>query len=156
MKCCSKLLHVFDNVKDLATQMIGISHETDEDVCAIVFYEDAAKLLKELLRFDETRAWLIELEDVENDCYDKEYFVNLGNDGAIAIEKAWHEKNEWHDAGYYSTDECFVLVHSSANSAILKSLGTNCQIHEFCFDGEQDECIECEELEVGEPVEAIG
>ena len=137
----------FETHADLAECMFELVEETKDIVCAVVFYDDAKQLLKELGYIEETVFANINLEDPEWNGYNKEYYITIDKDYEISVEPAWHEKSEWRDACYFKMCDGIVLVHSDANSKILEAI-KDCECYEFSIDDdfECDGC--CEECVV--------
>lgn len=63
-----------------------------------------------------------ELIDLDTVSYSDLYYFSVTNDMDIYIEKAWHPKNEWHDAGYLYTEGDIVYIEESCNSAVFRKL----------------------------------
>lgn len=82
-----------DDISKLANVMMENMHNgilSD----AILFYKDASKLIKELLKHDEVNidgGCGISIESPEANGYDGEFIVSLADDGIIGCEKACRE-----------------------------------------------------------------
>ena len=118
---------VFKTHSDLAEYMLKNASEGNT-VYAVLFYEDARKLLKELLLFDKTEVNNIELNEPMWKRYDKEFYVVLDENFGVDIEEAYHEKNKYHDAGYYKfgdadIENTIALMDGEANSKIIAAAG---------------------------------
>lgn len=119
----------FENHEDLAEFMMDIVKEDEKIVYAVLFYEDARQLLKELASYNETIIGNIELTDPLNKGYNKEFYVILDSEYRIDVEEAWHDKNEYHDQGYYwfGDKDVLALVHSDVNSKVIEATdGSTC------------------------------
>ena len=114
----------FLNHEDLAEFMVKIALE-DITVCAVVFYEDAIKLLKELAKYDESTIESVELTNPLYKGYDKEYYVFVDTDLSISVDEAWHDTNEYHEAGYltFGGHNTVTFVHGDADAKVLKAVG---------------------------------
>lgn len=106
------------SIKVLARNMIEKTEDFDI-VYAVLFYNEAKKLLRELLAYDSVSVKTITLEDPWYDGYEKEYYVSLSGDSELRIEKAYHEANVYHDAKYYTIGDAYVYIDEDANSSIV-------------------------------------
>lgn len=130
----------FENHEDLAEFMIQIALQK-QTVCAILFYEDTCKLLKELASFEGISLNTITLSDPEYKGYNKEYYIFLDDNLIVNVDEAWHGKNEWHDEGYFSFGgyETVAFIHGNASSQILKAIeGSTCFEIEIGEESEYD------------------
>ena len=137
----------FETHEDLAECMFELVEETKDIVYAVVFYDDAKQLLKELGYIEETVFSNINLEDPEWTEYNKEYYVTIDKDYEISVEPAWHEKSEWRDACYFGACDGIALIHSDANSKILEVLD-DCECYEFSIDDDSECDGRCEECAI--------
>ena len=117
----------FETHEDLAECMFELVEETKDIVYAVVFYDDAKQLLKELGYIQETVFSNINLEDPEWTEYNKEYYVTIDKDYEISVEPAWHEKSEWRDACYLTRSAmvvaksvCFSMKTMKIQNVILR------------------------------------
>lgn len=136
----------FVSHEDLAEYMVNKALEGNF-VYAVLFYDDAKQLLKELSFFEETEYESVELEAPEYSGYEKEYYIILDDEFNIGVEKAFHEENEWHEAGYYKfgDDDVVALIDGYANSQILKAAeGAYCMEMEIDADADINPCEDCE------------
>ena len=131
----------FETHADLALCMADIA-ENKNVVYAVVFYEDAKRLIKELGCIEGTTFGCVELYDPLWNGYTKEYYVSVDENLKIDVEPAWHEKNEWHDAGYLRADSSIAFIHSDASSKIIEAL-KDCTCAEFFIDADAD-CDDCD------------
>lgn len=131
----------FKNYEELASQMIFDALESKEEcslISAVLFYEDAQKLIKELLRFKDTSIGCIEIDPPYFDNYDKEFVVSFSDDLEVWCERAYLTKEEPHSReGYLGLDSEILYLDGGANSAIL-------------CDADYDKCYQ---LEINEGVD---
>jgi hypothetical protein len=139
---------------------IFLSHESLADyiyseaakgksVVAVLFYEDAKRLLKELARYKETSFDDIELHDCLYDGYDDEYYIIVDEDLCIWSERAYNEVEETGFKGYFrfGDEDVIALIDGDANSQVIKA-AEGCDyiaeieiVDDTCCD---DECEFCE------------
>lgn len=102
---------------------------------ATLFFDEAVELVRELLKHD-VHVISIDLTDEIIDGYTREYFISLdGEDMELNVEKAWHEKNEWNDAGYLYFEANTHYIDGDASSTILGKQGNpKCDTYELLFD----------------------
>ena len=110
---------VFNDYRSLACKMIETA-ESGDVAYAVCFFEDAVGLLKELMSLDEVSVGGIEIADQEYNGYAKEYYISIDGDYIVDVQPAWHDTNEYNDAGYYGFAAANVYIVGDANSAILK------------------------------------
>ena len=133
----------FEAHEDLAVCMCEMARDANTIVYAVVFYDDAKRLLQMLGSIEEVDFGNIELNNPQWNGYNKEYYVSVDENFEVNVEPAWHEKNEYHDAGYYRADNSIALIHSDANSKILEALkDCDCAEFEIDADAECDGCCE--------------
>lgn len=126
---------VFNDYIGLAHKMIETA-ESGGTAYAVCFFDDAVGILKELMSIDEVTVGSISITDEEYDGYTKEYYVSIDGDYIVDVQPAWHDKNDYHDAGYYGFEAEDVFIDGDANSAILKVIdNATCYEIEFDFSG---------------------
>jgi len=134
---------IFDSYEDLVLDLIDNVTE-DRYACAILFYTDACKLLKEFASFDEVTIGDVELISAEYNGYSKEYCVSVDNDLQVSVYPLWHGDNKFSKAGYLDIGKAYVLLHGDVNSIILKS-ATESICKEFEIDEndyyEEENCM---------------
>lgn len=131
----------FNTYEDLVDKMIEVA-EMGGSVYAICFIDDANEIVKELLSRDETMIAGINMAPEEYNGYEKEYYISLDADMLVDVEPAWHDKNQYADAGYLWFDAEAVFIVGDANSKIIKDIDkTKCYEIDFNFD-EDDDCFD--------------
>lgn len=135
-------LDIFD-----ITEMMVEEYVRGKYAVAILFFDEAAALIKELLNDDffKISTLGINIAPPEFDGYEKEFIVTLTPDGEIGCEKAYREKNEYHDAGYITGCDEFVLIdcRSEYPEELYKEYETV-----VIVDLEHDECKSDEAIEL--------
>lgn len=122
----------FEDYEELADYMVdAVQDEEEYYITAALFYEDAANLAKELLRFENVDIEFFEIEPPEYNNYAREYYVTIDNNLGLSVEKAYNSDKDI----YLQTDPGMLLLESSVSSAILKRL---------------DKSIDCREIYIGE------
>lgn len=105
----------FDTHKNLANYMYDKASHGCYTV-AVLFHDDAMRLIRELLKNDEIHAESISIESEAYNGYDKEYYVSLADDKVACVEPAYR----WEK--YLSTDADLTLIDENASSAIIKGI----------------------------------
>lgn len=130
----------FDNHEELCEYMIDKAQDGMYSV-AVLFYDDAIKLIREMMMYDDIEIESLEIKPYEYDGYDKEYYVSLANDMIASVELAFV------DGRYLDAEADLTLIDGNANSAILKHLQEN-KCHEIYIgeneDSYNDHCKECD------------
>ena len=147
----------FDDYEDLSEFMM-YSAEEGKTSYAILFYNDAKQLLKELSAYPETEIDDIILTEPMYKGYNKEYYVVLDDDFHISVEEAWHEKNEWHEAGYnkYYEDNIITLLDGDASSKAIDAAENGvCYEIEIKNDSNDDDCYVLDEVDLADMIENI-
>ncbi len=112
------------NYEDLADLMIENAEEGKMSY-AVLMYNDAKELLKELAIYDKTQFEFVTLTDSEYDGYNKEFFVIVDRYFNICVEKAWHEANIYNDEGYYGFDANCLYVGEDCDLDVVDSNFSN-------------------------------
>lgn len=114
-----------------------------KDIMFVGLYEDAIKIIKDLLSFDDINIARIDIEPEELDAYDKEYYVNICGDMELWCIKAYYDRDQtyWYD----ETDILFIA--DDCNSKILDNID-----YDKAFEvGYEEECDgDCEHCVNGE------
>ena len=132
---------VFLNDCELLSDMMYEDASEGKTVYAVLFYEQAAELMKRLLDYSDVDLCDIELAPGDMNGYYHEYYVVLDTDMVIHIQPAWHAKNEFCGEGYYDFDADLVYIDGEANSAILRGKEMN-NCYEIVWE-EDDCCFGC-------------
>lgn len=106
---------IFRDCSELSEFMIDRAQD-GYYVVAALYYKEAKELLRELLLYEDVDTELIEIEPVENNGYDKEYYIALTDDMIVNVERAYKYGR------YLQTDADLLLVDSEANSKIIAEL----------------------------------
>ena len=127
------MINESNNYEVVAECMVDMAKEENFTTYAVLFYEDAKNLLKELAMYEETEIDNIDLSEPVNKGYDREFYVVLDKDLHISVEEAWHEKNEYHEACYFrfGDGDTITLIHSDANSKVVDAASGS-----ICFEFE--------------------
>ena len=118
----------FSSIDEMAYDMVQHA-ESGKDITAVMFYEDAGKLLKELLAFSNVKPGFIELEDSAYDGYEKEYYISLireidCEEFSIFVEKAYKSGLGFNrdKTGYLFTDCDIAYLHGEVHSSIIPQI----------------------------------
>lgn len=112
---------VFNDYKTLAEIMYSIADAGDISY-TVCFFDDAVKLLKELMSFDETSVGGIELSDEDYNGYSKEYYISLDDDFIIDVQPAYNKDLNNGKGAYYTFDAEKTFIVGDANSIIIKDM----------------------------------
>jgi len=119
--------HMYDSIVD-----DGLN-----DVTFVGYYKDAVCLVKELLMFDDVDIFQIEVEPVERDGYDMEYYIILDNELNIWCEKAY----SFNHGRYLYNETSRLFIADDCNSAILNEIGCDeDNMYEVSYDLDDDGC----------------
>ena len=112
---------------------------------AVLFFEDAKVLLKELACFEETTLENIEIHEPIWKGYSKEFYVTIDSDLCVWVEEAYHENEETGFKGYYrfGGEDVVALIDGHANSQVIKAAVDSGYIAEIEID--EDACCGCDE-----------
>ena len=152
----------FCGIDDVADFIYYLASEQNKMIYVVLFYDEAKKLLQELLRIEGTEIDSIELLEPTYDGYDKEYYIAFDNDLEISVEKAYHNNIYYR----FGDDNTVVLVQNNVNPKVVKAASySNLFQIELCksegedseeedFECSDDECeIEMHEIDYDELIE---
>lgn len=144
----------FETHEDLCDYMVDKAQDGIYTV-AVLFYEDALQLLRELMQYDDIDIEAIEIKPEEYDGYDKEYYVSLTDDMFASVEPAYV------GGRYLSAEADLTLIDGDASSAIIKDVPqqTCCEIYigvsEDEMEGYDDDYCENELDRIFEEAELV-
>lgn len=125
---------IVNNCYDIAEYMYKKSHDKHCNVLFVGLYEDAACVLKELLCFENTAAYNIDLKSEAIDYYDLEFYVSIDEDMNVWCSKAYFREKKIY---LYTEADC-VLFADDCNYDILDSIGCD-DIYEVSYNFEDDD-----------------
>jgi len=130
----------FNDMFDLANFMVE-NADDDKNVCAVFHYNEATQLLRELILLaDDYAIHGLELEPVEWNDYDKEYYISLNKICGISVERV------------FKLDKCLgvhadiMLLSPDASSKIITCPTSEVDMmFEVSFDSDDvcDDCSNC-------------
>lgn len=132
----------FDSLSELAEYMVE-TVDFGDCVTAVLFEEDAMKLIKEFALYDDVDLWDLEISKEEVNGYYKEYYISLfvlENRMTLWASPAWNGDQCLFD------DSDLILIDGKASYSIVKAMnargfkGEFCEIEIECED--TDECFE--------------
>ena len=140
----------FKGINALAKKMYSIAKD-NKIVTAVLFFDETEKLAKELLRKQDVKIHLIELELPCLDMYDKEYYITLNkNDDdkhfELYIEKAFRKQAN----GYIGASGDIAYLSGDANSKIVNYLDESAEMIEIITEDDcvlDDECNKYDECD---------
>lgn len=121
----------FEDYEELSDYMIDKAQDGIYTV-AVLFYDDALGLLRELMRYDDVDIEALEIKPEEYDGYDKEYYVSIADDMVASVEPAYV------GGRYLDADADLTLIDGDANSAIIRNIPEN-KCHEIYIGISEDE-----------------
>lgn len=130
-----------DTMFDLAALMDVQAFEGD-NVTFVGLYEDVRELIKELALIEEVVFERIDIEPVELDGYDKEYYINIDSDMRVWVEKAYSFE---HDI-YLATETDVLYITDDCNSKILERIDYEHAV-EVTYEDDELECEEKDHVE---------
>lgn len=100
-------------------------------VYSVLFYEEAVAVMRVLLNDNDIDIFTVDICDPECNGYEKEYYLTLDPEMVLSCEPAWHEKNEYHDAGYLKFDADVIYIDGEAKSKILECCDSDAEVTEL-------------------------
>lgn len=127
----------FGSIYDFTQRVIEVFEDDLSEHYVSVYgkYDFIKQILEYLIGKGYPIANEINLQDYDVDEYGKEFVLYLIDDG-INVEKVWHEKDEYHDAGYYYGESSVAFVHDECNAKLLKYIQSNIIFEVNIFDEE--------------------
>lgn len=138
---------IIEDIYDVAEMMYNNATDGNETTF-IGLYDDVAELLRVLpICCDDCIDFIrIDLEPVELDGYEKEYYVSLNEDMELWCCKAYDYEREC----YLFDETDIVLIADDCNSKIIERVDYN-KIFEIGYEVDEPECNgDCENCHVGE------
>lgn len=141
----------FIDFDEMAYDMMQYA-ESGKDVTAVLFYEDAGKLMKNLLVYDNVLPGWIELEDVNYNDYDREFYVSLlreeGKRFSLFVEKAYKSGlgSNQNKTDYLFCEGDIAYFLGDVHSSVISHVETKRSYEvEIAGRNEDDECEECDD-----------
>lgn len=119
---------VFEDFDMLAEYMIDYADE-GKVISAVLFYDEAIELMRELLVYEEVEPVLLDISDPKFNGYEQEYYITLTSDYQLCIENAFAN-------GVYLTHEADVVLFDG---------DVNDKVYQACNSDEFDEINVCED-----------
>lgn len=130
----------FGTMEELAAFMASEAEEKRSSV-AVLFYDEAKELLRELLMYEEVDLNSAELRSPEWDGYNKEYYITLTPELDLFVEQAVGENGDY--LGF--EDDCLILGAGASSAIITKNYAEHAAIYEAVFADDEDfDCGECD------------
>lgn len=134
---------------EIAVNMLDCA-ENGKYVYAVLFFDAAVAVMRNLVCYDDVSVFNINLNDPMCNNYNKEYYISLDPEYTLAIDPAWTDKNQYHDAGYLNYDADVVFIDGEAKAKIIDACETkaemveldmsDCDLEDSCEDEDCDEC----------------
>lgn len=136
----------FKNYEELSDYMIDKAQDGLYTV-AVLFYNDAINLLRELMRCDDVEIEALDIKPEEYNRYSKEYYVSMADDMIVSVEPAYV------CGRYLDAEADLILIDGDASSAIIKNLHDDkcCEIYIYCSKAEEEcdfviDCVSADDL----------
>lgn len=107
--------YYFKNYEELSDYMIDKAQNGFYAV-AVLFYEDALRLLRELMFNNDIDVGALDIKPEQYEGYNKEYYVSIADDMVVSVEPAYVGNR------YLDTEADITLIDGSASSTIIKNL----------------------------------
>ena len=141
----------FDDYIDMAEYMYDEASD-DVYIVAVLYYNDAIQLLRELLSFDDVEISALEIEPPFYNGYDREYFISIDEYKTLSVEPAYV------GGRYLNTDADKLLLGGDVHAnAMADSPIENC--YEILVDEDCDcgcECSDCKSDSIYEFTVTLG
>lgn len=108
----------------------------DKNAYAVMFFDDAAELMRELLEFCDVSVGSIECSPSELNGYCKEYYVVLNEHRELYVEPAMNKDNQKYLR--YEADTLYIDGDASA-SIIRQNMSDDCACYEIVWGAEEDD-----------------
>lgn len=106
---------IFKDCSELGEYMIDRAQD-GHYVVAALYYDNAIKLLRELLLYEDVEAEYIDIKPIESNGYEKEYYVSITEDMIVSVEPAFVYGR------YLDAHADLTLVDNEANSKIISEI----------------------------------
>lgn len=124
----------FENHENLCNYIIDKARDGFYSV-AVLFYEDAIKLIRELMFYEDITVESLEIAPPKHNGYDKEYYISLTDDLYASVEPAYV------DGRYLNAEADLTLIDSDACYAIIKDLPEK-DWYEIYIGATEEECCD--------------
>lgn len=120
----------FSCIEELVDDMVETIIEAKDEYTTVTVIAKAETMLKVFreLAITEINGFEVDFAviGIDTEEYDDLYYLSLSKDGKLWVEKAWHEDNQWHKAGYlYNESELTYLFNYDANNEIMEAIEGN-------------------------------
>lgn len=110
-------MHVEKNFVDIESMICdALEIDCENIVSFIAKYDDAAIILKELLKYDEFNPFCVNLNDTSFDGYNKEFIISVNDDGDVFCEKYYRKD------GYIIPDDGVTFILPSCSDECVSHL----------------------------------
>lgn len=133
---------IVDDIEELVATVMSDVENIDIAYRIIAKYEEASAIVKELLQYEETSAYHLEIWDEGWDGYDKEFLITIDSTLAILCEPLYQDG----DYLSYDSDKVFIMDGCSQKSVADCEDGV---VTVVMYSDSVDEC-NCTECTCGE------
>ena len=132
----------FGDIKHLAAYMLD-NAEKNKSVMAVLFYDKAKELLRELAKYDDIDIHSVYLEPEEWSGYSKEYYITLSGYFGLElyVEQGYDSKKE----RYLNYESDFVVLSGDASSQVARmNFIERASTYEAVFGDDDLACDDCD------------
>ena len=147
----------FGSFNKLAWQVVDDMKYVDHSVDVVCYYEEARKIIKELILTGACSIGSIDIHDPDWDCYDKEYYVTvskaINDEWSIWCEPALRQGKDKYvycesDVAYVMENCHSKLLNSMRCNVIIETYVVEMDTYEYkelkdCSDKHEPSCGEC-------------
>lgn len=133
----------FDDFAELGNYMYELANEESQVVTAVLLCDDAIKLIKWLILYDDVTVGSISIENEDYHGYDKEFYITLDTDLVLDVVPAYQLQTDKTAEGYLPLESDVVLYGGDVSSklALQNTYGNK---HEIVIENyDEDECGDC-------------
>ena len=120
----------FSCIEEIVDNMIDDVMKSNEEYYTVNLIANTDIMSEVFKRFCEIKKNGFEIDfgiiEINTEEYDDLYYLTFGKDGKLWVEKAWHEDNQWHKAGYlYNGSEITYICECDTNSEIVSIIDSD-------------------------------
>lgn len=129
---------IVEDIFDIAYTMHDCAFVKKKDVCAILFFEQAEALMRELLQYECVSVGALEIENGMFNDYDSEYMVTLTSSLELFVEKILVKDDNGEDKYlHFEADKVFVDGRASY-AVVTAQTNDDCEFFELVFTDEDE------------------
>ncbi len=139
---------IVNDIEELVSIIMSDTENIDIAYRIIAKYEEASAILKELLQYEETSVYYLEIWSEDCDGYDKEFLITIDSTLAILCEPLYQDGTYL----FYDSDKVFVMDGCSQKSvADCKEDIVTIVMYSDSIDERDCDCKECVCKDISKP-----